>query len=53
VIAYTGFSGFAMDINLSSSSLLLCWMVALGIYVWRQPALSGIAQTAADRSGRK
>ncbi len=39
VIAYTGFSALAMAINMPSSSLLLCWMVALGVYVWRKPAL--------------
>jgi Domain of unknown function (DUF4386) len=39
VIAYTGFSGLAMAINMPTGSLLLCWMVALGIYVWRKPAL--------------
>jgi len=41
VIAYTGFSGLAMDINLWSSSLLLSWMVALGISVWSQSAPRG------------
>jgi hypothetical protein len=39
VIAYTGFSASAMAINMPAGSLLLCWMVALGIYVWRRPAL--------------
>jgi hypothetical protein len=39
VIAYTGFSGLAMAINMPAGSLLLCWMVALGIYVWKRPAL--------------
>jgi hypothetical protein len=34
IIAYTGFSGLAMTINMPSSTLLL------GIYVWRKPALS-------------
>jgi hypothetical protein len=37
VIAYTGFSASAMAIDMPSGSLLLCWMVALGIYLWRQP----------------
>lgn len=39
VIAYTGFSGLAMTINMPSSSLLLCWMIVLGVYVWRKPTL--------------
>jgi hypothetical protein len=39
VIAYTGFSELAMTINMPSSSLLLCWMIVLGVYVWRNPAL--------------
>ena len=39
VIAYTGFSELAMAINMPSNSLLLCWMVALGVYVWRKPVL--------------
>jgi hypothetical protein len=38
VIAYTGFSGLAMEINLWSSSALLLWMIALGTYLWREPA---------------
>jgi hypothetical protein len=36
VIAYTGFSGLAMAINMPAGSLLLFWMVALGIYVWKR-----------------
>jgi len=39
VIAYTGFSGPAMAIDMPSGSLLLCWMVGLGIHTWRRPAL--------------
>lgn len=39
VIACTGFSGLAMAIDMPSGALLLCWMVALGVQVWRQPAL--------------
>jgi hypothetical protein len=39
VMAYTGFSELAMAINMPSSSLLLCWMIVLGVYVWRKPAL--------------
>jgi hypothetical protein len=40
IMAYTGFSGLAMAINMPSSFLLLVWMIVLGIYVWRKPALS-------------
>jgi hypothetical protein len=40
VMAYTGFSGLAMAIDMPSSFLLLVWMIVLGIYVWRKPALS-------------
>jgi hypothetical protein len=39
LIAYTGFSGLAMAVDMPAGSLLLCWMVALGIHVWRGPAL--------------
>ncbi len=39
VMAYTGFSGLAMAINMPSSFLLLCWMIVLGVYIWRKPAL--------------
>jgi hypothetical protein len=38
-MAYTGFSELAMAINMPSSFLLLGWMIALGVYVWRKPAL--------------
>ena len=36
VIAYTGFSGLEMAIGMPANSLLLVWMVALGVYVWRK-----------------
>ena len=39
-IAYTGFSNLAMMINMPANSLLVLWMIALGIYSWRQPAFS-------------
>jgi hypothetical protein len=35
VMAYTGFSGWAMAINMPASSLLLVWMIALGVFMWR------------------
>jgi hypothetical protein len=37
VMAYTGFSDRAMNINLPANLLVLCWMIALGVYVWREP----------------
>lgn len=37
VIAHTGFSRLAMVINMPSSSLLILWIMVLGIYAWRQP----------------
>jgi hypothetical protein len=39
VIAYTGFSGLAMAIDMPAGFLLLCWMIALGVYFWQRPAL--------------
>jgi hypothetical protein len=36
VIAYTGFSGLAMTINMPASSVLLVWMFSLGIRMWRR-----------------
>jgi len=36
VIAYTGFSGLAMSINMPANSLLLVWMIALGVMFWRR-----------------
>ncbi len=36
VMAYTGFSGLAMSINMPSNSLLLIWMIALGVLFWRR-----------------
>ncbi len=38
VIAYTGFSGLAMSINMPASLLLLIWMIALGVWFWRRDA---------------
>lgn len=39
VMAYTGFSELAMDINMPSSVLLLLWMIALGVHLWKRRAL--------------
>jgi hypothetical protein len=36
-IAYTGFSDLSMNINLPSTTLLLLWMISVGVYLWRQP----------------
>jgi len=35
-MAYTGFSGLAMAINLPASSILLGWILALGVVMWRR-----------------
>ncbi len=35
VFAYTGFSDLAMTINLSASSLVLVWMIVVGVWMWR------------------
>ena len=36
VMAYTGFSGLAMAINMPASSILLGWMLTLGVCMWRR-----------------
>jgi hypothetical protein len=36
VIAYTGFSGLAMAINVPANSILILWMIFLGIHGWRR-----------------
>jgi hypothetical protein len=36
VMAYTGFSGLAMAISLPAGSLLLVWMLILGVLMWRR-----------------
>jgi hypothetical protein len=36
VMAYTGFSGLAMAIGMPASSLLLVWMLAVGVFMWRR-----------------
>jgi len=46
VIAYTGFSGLAMRINMPSSSLIFAWMIALGIIMWRQSESLGNSGSA-------
>lgn len=39
VMAYTGFSGMAMAINMPASSILLAWMLTLGVMMWRRRGL--------------
>ena len=36
VMAYTGFPGLAMAINMPVSSLLLVWMLTVGVCLWRR-----------------
>jgi hypothetical protein len=36
VMAYTGFSGLEMAINMPASALLLVWMLILGVLMWRR-----------------
>lgn len=36
-IAYTGFSDLEMTINMPANTLLLLWMVGLGVHGWRRP----------------
>ncbi|MGH6952822.1 MAG: hypothetical protein ACREGL_01465 [Alphaproteobacteria bacterium] len=36
VTAHRGFSDLAMGIGMSSGSLLILWMVALGLFMWRR-----------------
>lgn len=56
-IAYTGFSGLAMSINMPANCVLLLWMLALGLIMWRDDGLTaGTAvyqQHAADGSSRR
>lgn len=35
-MAYTGFSGPAMAISMPASSILLVWMLSLGVLMWRR-----------------
>jgi hypothetical protein len=40
VIAHTGFSELAMTINMPAGLVLTAWMIAVGIFMWRQKELS-------------
>ena len=35
-IAYTGFSAFSMLVNMPAQFLMLLWMLALGVFLWRR-----------------
>lgn len=35
IMAYSGFSDSAMTLNLAASSLLLIWMLLVGVWMWR------------------
>jgi hypothetical protein len=35
-MAYTGFSAITMEINMPANLLLLVWMFATGVIMWRQ-----------------
>jgi hypothetical protein len=48
VIAYTGFSGLAMAINMPASSVLLVWMVALGMLMWRREHSGRVSSTGVE-----
>jgi hypothetical protein len=39
VMAYTGFSGLAMVVSMTASAILLAWMLALGVLMWRRAPL--------------
>ncbi len=41
VMAHTGFSSLAMAISMTASSLILLWMIALGVMIWRRALESG------------
>ncbi len=47
VMAYTGFSALAMAINMPSSFLILVvWMIALGVFMWRHSERLGNPDSA-------
>lgn len=37
VIAFTGFSGLELDMNMVAGVLIVLWMMVLGVYIWKQP----------------
>jgi hypothetical protein len=48
VMAYTGFSKLAMAINLPASSILLLWMLTLGVLMWRRGGVPPDEKRSAD-----
>src|SRR5262249_17997699 len=36
--AMTGFSEVAMDVTMPSTLVMLAWIAAIGIFMWRRPA---------------
>lgn len=52
VMAYTGFSGLAMAINMPANSLLLVWMLVLGWYMWRRSGILPDTTAGAARPRR-
>ena len=46
IMAYTGFSDLAMTINLSASSLLLLWMLVMGVWLWRRASAENLEARA-------
>jgi hypothetical protein len=39
VMAHTGFSNQAMVVGMPSNALLIVWMIVLGVYDWKRPAV--------------
>ena len=39
VMAHTGFSNAAMVLGMPSNSLLIVWMIILGVYEWKRPVV--------------
>lgn len=44
VMAYRGFSGLAMAIDVPASSILLGWILALGVFMWRRGGLPPVRE---------
>jgi hypothetical protein len=51
VIAYTGFSELAMLINMPANFLLLIWMLALGVLMWRRGRVAADVQQRLPQAG--
>jgi hypothetical protein len=52
VMAYTGFAGLAMAINMPANALLLVWMVTLGVCMWRRGGILPEGPTVSVASER-